>query len=326
MSPPEPVRWGFLGAGWIAARALAGAVRAAGGAELFAVAARDESRARALRPRRVHRSYAELLAEPAVEAVYICLANDAHCPVTVAALEAGKHVLCEKPLGLTAAEVDRMSAASTAAGRLLVEASWYRWHPRIRLAQRLLADGVLGEVRRVSAGFGFAGVPDGNYRLDPARGGGALYDVGCYAVSAALWAFGWAPVRDVVARARFGPTGVDLATEAVLTFDAGVAEVRAGLDEAAGQWIRIEGDSGRIELRDAPFTSWRHDVTELSVSSEAGTERIGVPAVDAYRLMVEDVSAAIRGGPAPLVTLAESRAVAAVLDRCRESVTGGTRV
>ena len=123
-----PVRWGFLGAGGIARTALAPAVAAASGAVLHAVAARDPARAAALGPVRAYGDYAALLADDDVDAVYVALHNDAHLPWTLAALAAGKHVLCEKPLGLSAAEVDQMAAA--AGDRLVVEASWYRWHPR----------------------------------------------------------------------------------------------------------------------------------------------------------------------------------------------------
>ncbi len=177
------VRWGFLGAGWIATRALAPAVAAADGAVLLAVAARDITRAAALGPAgRVYDDYAGLVADDEVDAVYISLTNEVHAHWSIAALQAGKHVLCEKPLAMNAREAVAMSEAANAAGRRLVEASWYRWHPRVRRAQELLAAGRIGSVRHVSAGFTFAGNLAGNYRLEPTRGGGALYDVGCYAV------------------------------------------------------------------------------------------------------------------------------------------------
>ena len=324
MSEPNaakgPVRWGFLGAGMVATAALAPAVADASGAVLQAAAARDPARALALHPRTVHGDYAAVLADDAVEAVYISLTNEAHLPWTVAALEAGKHVLCEKPLGLSAAEVDRMERA--AGGLLLVEASWYRWHPRVRLARARLAQ--IGPVRHVAAGFTFAGRLEGNYRLEPARGGGALYDVGCYAVSACLWAVGQGLPDDVVARSSVGPSGIDLDTRAILRWSSGVeAEVHAGIGADGGQWLVVTGDRGEIELRDAPYTSWRDDDTELWVSTGAGTERVPVAATDAYRLMIEEVSSVVRGGPGWVLPLAESRATAAVLDAARQSASAG---
>jgi predicted dehydrogenase len=322
------IRWGFLGAGWIATRALAPAVATADGALLQAVAAREAERARRLAPAgAVYTSYDDLLADDAVDAVYISLTNDVHARWAVAAMQAGKHVLCEKPLGMTAAEVREMAAVAERTDRLLVEASWYRWHPRVRLAQDELRAGRVGPVRHVAAGFTFAGQLDGNYRLEAARGGGALYDVGCYAISAALWAFGGASPRTVAARQQVGPTGVDLATEAVIDFDGGSAEIRAGISEPARQWLVISGDGGEIELRDASYTSWRDDQTELLVSDGATTRRVPVQPVDAYRVMVEEMSSVIAGGPGWVLPLSESLATAAVIDAAFASArTGGTAV
>ncbi len=315
----DPVRWGFLGAGMIAG-VVGAAVREADGAVLHAAAARDLPRAQALDPAgRAYDDYAALLADPEVEAVYVSLTNDQHLPWALRALEAGKHVLCEKPLALTAAEVDQLVAA---AGDLLcVEASWYRWHPRVRLAQSRLAD--LGAVQHVAAGFRFDGSLEGNYRLDPARGGGALYDVGCYAVSACLWAAGRGLPEDVVAQSLLGPTGVDHDTRAVLRWADGTeAEVHAGMTGVDGQWLVITGERGELELRDEPYTSW-NAATELWVSDGRGTERLPVPAVNAYRIMVEEVSAVLRGGPGWVLPLAESRQTAAVLDAARASAAVG---
>ena len=307
----DPVRWGFLGAGGIARSALGPAVAAATGAVLHAAAARDPARAAALGPVRTHDTYQQLIADDEVEGVYVALHNDAHLPWTVAALEAGKHVLCEKPLGLDASEVDRMAAA--AGDRLLVEASWYRWHPRVRLAQSRLAD--IGSVRHVAAGFTFAADLTGNYRLDPQHGGGALYDVGCYAVSACLWSVGQGLPADVVARSERGPSGVDLDTRAILRWDSGAeAEVRASIAADAGQWLVITGERGELELRGQPYTAWTGDATELWVSDGRSTERLAVPPVDAYRLMVEQVSARVRGGAGWVLPVHESRQTAAVLD------------
>ena len=230
-------------------------------------------------------------------------------------------MLCEKPLGLTAAEVDEMAEASARTGRLVVEASWYRWHPRVRLAQQRLA--AIGPVRHVSAGFTFAGQLEGNYRLEPGRGGGALYDVGCYAVSACLWAVGQGLPEAVAAKLDVGPTGVDLDAELVLDWaDGASAQVRAGLSVDAGQWLVITGERGEVELRDAPYTSWKDDATELWVSDGTGTERVPVPATDAYRVMVEEFSSVLQGGPGWVLPLEESRQTAAVLDAALRG--GGT--
>ena len=317
------IRWGFLGAGMVATAALAPAVHAAAGARLEAAAARDPARAAALGPCRVLPTYDAVLEDPDVDAVYISLTNEAHLPWTLAALRAGKHVLCEKPLALTAAEVTQMAACAVASGRSVVEASWYRWHPRVRLAAAHLP--AIGQVRHVAAAFSFAGDLAGNYRLDVARGGGALYDVGCYAASACLWAVGAGLPAEVVATSVLGPTGVDLETRAILSWPGGIdAEVTAGVASSAGQHLVITGTSGTVELRDRAFTSWRDDATELLVSDGTGTVRLPVPATNAYRVMVQEVSSALRGGPGWLLPLAESRDTAAVLDAARESAASGS--
>ena len=310
-SAADPVRWGFLGAGGIARNALGPAVEAASNAVLHAAAARDAARAQALGPVRAYGDYAALLADDEVEAVYVALQNDAHLPWTLAALEAGKHVLCEKPLGLDADEVARMAAA--AGDLLVVEASWYRWHPRVRLAQARLPE--IGAVQHVAAGFTFAADLDGNYRLDRAHGGGALYDVGCYAVSACLWAVGQGLPQDVVARSTLGGTGVDLDTKAILRWSGGVeAEVHASISVDAGQWLVITGERGEIELRGESFAPAGSAATELLVSDGTSTERVQVPAVDAYRVMVEEMSSVLRGGDGWVLPVEESRQTAAVLD------------
>ncbi len=315
------VRWGFLGAGRIATDALGPAVRSASGAALQAVAARDLGRAAALEPDgRSYADYSALLDDDRVEAVYISLHNGGHLPWTLRALAAGKHVLCEKPLGGTAAEVDQMVAAAERADRLLVEATWYRWHPRTRRALALLDD--LGPARQVRADFCFGNVPDGDFRLDPARGGGALADVGCYAVSAAaafLRADDFAVDR---ADVRLGPTGVDLAAAAELVGGTGRATVRCGIDEIERQGVSIDCDGGTLELVAPPFTSW-HDPALLRITSgvrAAGLERVErFDDVNAYQVMVEAVSARIRGADAWLLPLVDSRTVAATLDAIRLS-------
>lgn len=321
------VRWGVLGAGMIARNAMLPAIASASGATLHAVASRDLGRTRSVCASFgvpvAHATYESLLADDSVDAVYVALANDAHAPLAIAALEAGKHVLCEKPLALSVFEVDELAAAAAANDRLLVEASWYRWHPRVRLAQHLLHEvRAIGAVRYVSAGFTFAGVAPDNYRLDAAKGGGALYDVGCYAVSAALWAFG-TPPRSVSAVADVGPTGVDLTASLTIAFDGGEADVRASIAEEGRQWLVVVGERGELELREHPFTAWDGEETSLWLST-GPTERVA-PA-NAYRLMVENVSAVASGGEGWVLPLAESRLTAQVLDAAFESAAARTSV
>jgi predicted dehydrogenase len=325
------VRFGFVGAGWIAHRALAPAVHAADGAVLQAVAARDAGRAAELEPvGRVHDHYQDLLDDPDVDVVYISLSNEAHHPWTLAALAAGKHVLCEKPLGLDAGQVAEMTAAARAADRLLVEGFWYRWHPRTRRLEELVTTGALGAVTQMEADFSFIGEDDdGGYRVDPARGGGSLYDVGCYSVSAAHLVLG--PRLSVEeAGSTVGRTGVDLSVWARLRAgsgdgaDAGRALVRGGIAVPDRQVLTVAGEVASVAFSEGEaFSNW-HAPSTLEITTRDGVTRAEHFApVDAYRLMVEAVAAHVRGQEAFLVGLDHAAHVAATIDAVRSRLASG---
>ena len=328
-----PVRWGFIGAGWIAHRALGPAVHSADGAVLHAAAARDVDRARSLSPTVDYGAYEHLLGDDEVEAVYISLHNSAHMPLTLAALEAGKHVLCEKPLGLTADEVTQMADAAARADRLLVEATWTRWHPRTQRAQALLATDAIGEVRSVDVGFCFSGVAPDNYRLEAERGGGALYDLGPYSVGSALWAVPDAPVSVVDVAVDRHPGGVDLTTQATLRVGEATARARSSVDDDSGEWLRIEGTRGALEFSRPAHVSWLTPST-LSVWQGSGTSVEDEPSfvhhfspVDPYQLMAEHVSRAIRADRSAFVLpIGESLRVAQALDAIRTAAAGAAEV
>jgi D-xylose 1-dehydrogenase (NADP+, D-xylono-1,5-lactone-forming) len=323
-----PVRWGFLGAGRHATLRTGPAVHAAPGAILQAVAARDGERARALGPAgEAYQVYEEVLNDPDVDAVYISLTNDVHRDWAIAALEAGKPVLCEKPLAMNATEVADMTKASKCTGKLLVEASWYRWHPRIQFAQQLPAEGRIGAVQSATAVFSIDSLFLGGYRKDPARLGGALGDLGPYAMSAALWALGWPDVREVSAHWRIGASGVDVLAEAELRC---AGDLHARMYVAAGppaQWIEVVGDKGRIELRRSAFGAMPGDTTRLDLRDSAGEQqRFDFEPVNAYALMFQEVSSAIRGDDAFVVPLWQSQATVAALDAVRAAAVAGSAV
>lgn len=323
-----PVGWGILGAGRISTVAVGPALAASPACRIAAVGARDVDRAAALgsrlaaaasgAPPGAYGSYEQVIADPAVQAVYIALPNDAHVPWALEALRAGKHVLCEKPLGLDAAQVTAAFDAAESAGGLLVEASWYRWHPRTRHAERMIADGALGQVTSVEAAFVFQGVPAGDYRMDPDRGGGALYDVGCYAVSAAGWATGWAPVTRGESRIRDSGTGVDLATSGRLESPGVVATVHSAIDEPPSQRLEVTGTAGSLRFAPPAFTAWATDaaILEITVEGEPASSRRFEPC-DPYRLMVEAVAGRIQGGDDWVVPRRDSEWVAAAIDLLR---------
>jgi D-xylose 1-dehydrogenase (NADP+, D-xylono-1,5-lactone-forming) len=243
MPSASPVRWGFIGAGRHATLRTAPALRAARTGRLFAAAARDRERASALAPEIVLASYDEVIEHPEVEAVYISIANDKHAEWAHRALTGGKAVLCEKPLAMNRSEVDRLIEVASRTGLLLAEATWYRWHPRIRAAETLIGRGDLGSVYRVRAEFALASLDLGGYRTDPAAGG-VLLDLGPYVISAVLWAFGWADVLDVSATVWRTETGLDTRVEGELRFAAGNAEFIVDCAPRRESLV-IQGEKGR---------------------------------------------------------------------------------
>lgn len=242
------MRFGFLGASRIGARAVGPAVLAAGH-DIVAVAARDAARARVAADGfgavAAYGDYAALLADPAVEAVYIALTNDQHLPWTLAALQAGKHVLCEKPLALNAAEVARMRDAAAAAGRVVAEAFCHIHHPQFARLSALLAEGAVGSVRGIQASF-MGTMPEGDFRWSPAMGGGSLYDLGTYCVCLMRLLVG-EPVA--VAATQVGRGGVDATFAGQLHFPDGASgQFQCSFEAAPVQHLLLRGTTGELRL------------------------------------------------------------------------------
>ena len=294
-----PVTWGILSTADINRKFLAGA-REAQNAEVVAVASRDLAVARdyagAHGIERAYGDYDALLADPGVEAIYIPLPNSMHVEWTVRALEAGKHVLCEKPLSRRSDEVERAFDVAEREGRLLMEAFMYRHNPQSARLIELLVDGAIGCVRMIRAAFSFVAEDPANVRLRAALGGGALMDVGCYCVSGARMIAG-EPLR-VGAEQVLGGDGVDVAFAATLRFpDDVLAHIDAGLSLATRDELEVVGDAGSLFLDDP----WHCLEPVIEVRRADGVQRIEIERVNSYRLEVENLSAAIRGELAPLL-------------------------
>src|SRR6056297_14856 len=308
------VRWGILGAGWIVKTATAGALRSAPSATLAPVAARDLERARDLEPERAYNAYADLLADDSIDAVYIALTNDQHAPWITNALAAGKHVLCEKPLTLSTEQTQEVFAAAESADRLLVEAAWSMWHPRMQRLTQLASHGSIGTLEDFLGTFTFEGVPDGNYRLDPNLGGGALLDIGVYPLHALVACLPDVDeVRPEVERVT-GGLGVDMTTKARLDFGSlGRASIVASFAMPESQRLFVRGSETEVRIPDEQaFTSWR-EATELQVGEH--TERFAP--TDAYRDMFEAVSGRILGREEWVLPPAHSLRVASLVDLLR---------
>ena len=306
------VRWGFIGAGYVASRAMAPAVHAASGAELYAVASRDAARSAELEPVVVHNSYRALIEDSNVDAVYISLTNVQHKEWVIAALEAGKHVLCEKPLALNADEVRSMNAVAERHQCLLVEAVWTRWQPRMKRMAQVIQRGDLGDVQSISSAFTFKGDLTGNYRSDPTMGGGALLDVGCY--QAHLWMMLLGETIDYsieTVERTDGPTGIDLTTSVQTTLNGSIrADALCSFDMAPEQRISVTGSTVAMRTGDGEaFTLWKQDAT-LIIGDTVET----FAPDDAFSLMVQDVSVAIRSENSEVFPASSSLRVAEILD------------
>jgi predicted dehydrogenase len=282
----KETRWGLIGAGWIATTALAPAMHAAENTVIQAVASRDPERSRALNPITVHESHEALINDPLVDAVYISLPNHLHCEWTVKALKAGKHVLCEKPFAMNVAEVELMIQTAKDCDRLLVEAVWSRWHPRMIKAIDLVRSGKIGQIVSIDASFTFPATIEGNYRLSQEMGGGALFDIGVYPLHAIAALVGdSAKVEIEKCEINAGPTGIDLTTKWQMRInDSVTATGLASFEMPENQSLVIKGEKDSITfVGDQSFTSW-HSPSTLQI----GDQNEEFKAVNPYMLMIEN--------------------------------------
>ena len=308
-------RWGLLGAGWIATKAIAPAMHAASDAIVQAVASRDSARSRALNPVTIHESYEALINDPLVDAVYISLPNHLHCQWSVAALKAGKHVLCEKPFAMNAAEVNLMARTARENNRLIVEAVSPLWHPRMARMIDYVKAGNIGEIISIDSSFTFPAEIAANYRNSPAMGGGALFDVGVYQLHAMAALVGDSVQVEVQScDVTNGPTGIDLTRKWQLSIDGSItARGLASFEMPENQSLIVHGSKGSVELigREA-FTSW-HSPSQLRLG-DAFEE---FEAVDAYRLMIENFGKKVQGQESWVLPLETSLFVHKTMDQLR---------
>jgi D-xylose 1-dehydrogenase (NADP+, D-xylono-1,5-lactone-forming) len=316
VSDTTRLRWGILGPGRIAPR-LVGALGRSQRNELVAVASRDAGRAAGFAAEhgipRAFGSYDALLAAADIDVVYVSLPNHLHAEWTIRALDAGKHVLCEKPLALTVAEVDAITAASQRTGRIAVEAFMYLHHPQILRAIELARGGALGPLELVSGTFSFFLSHEEDPRIDPSMGGGSLWDVGCYPVSLARRIAGEEPDR-VAAFARFDDQGVDRTFIGQLHFPGGLlAQFDSGFAAPDRERVEIVGGEASLVL-DSPFLPEPYGPPP-SLTMWRGREStpIEVQSLDQYQAEVDDLAAAIQEGTPPRVDLAFSRGTIATL-------------
>jgi D-xylose 1-dehydrogenase (NADP+, D-xylono-1,5-lactone-forming) len=295
----DPVSWGFLSTANINDKLLAGAAES-DRVDVIAVASRDAARAEAYaRERGIERaygSYEELLDDPDVEAVYISLPNSMHVEWSIRALEAGKHVLCEKPLSRRAEDVGRAFDVAEQSDRLLMEAFMYRHNPQTARLKELVDGGAIGRLRLVRAAFSFPLDDAENVRLNPSLDGGGLMDVGCYCVSG-LRLLGGEP-EQVYGQQVLSESGVDELFTGTMRFPGDVlGQFDAGLVLPERDELEAIGEEGSLFLDDP----WHCQRPVIELRTAGGAEEIAVEPADSYRLELENLSDAIRGEAEPLL-------------------------
>jgi predicted dehydrogenase len=266
-----------------------------------------------LNPITIHNSYEALINDPLVDAVYISLPNHLHCEWTVKALNAGKHVLCEKPFAMNVAEVETMVQAARDNNRILVEAVSSMWHPRMRRLVEHVRNGEIGEIISIDSSFTFPAEIDGNYRNSPAMGGGALYDVGVYPLHAIAALIGDdVKVEIESCDKKIGPSGIDLTTKWQMRFDGAItATGLVSFELPENQSLVVRGAKSSIELvGNQAFTSW-HSPSALRL----GKNIEDFEAVDSYALMIENFGNRVNGLDSWVLPLETSLAVAKMLGR-----------
>jgi D-xylose 1-dehydrogenase (NADP+, D-xylono-1,5-lactone-forming) len=313
-----PVRWGLLSTARINRAILEGAQQSER-TQVVAVASRDQARADAYAREhgleRAYGSYEALLEEDDIEVVYNSLPNSLHVEWSIRALEAGKHVLCEKPMDRRVEAVERAFDAAERNGRLLMEAFMYRHHPQSRKAAELVRDGAIGELRQLRSLFSFMLTDEADVRMLPELDGGALMDLGCYCISMQRLLAGEPEL--VFGRQRLGGGGVDVGFVAVLQFTHDVlGEFHCGFDLPEGSGLEAIGSEGKLVVQDPVRCRDPH--------VELNGKRIDVEDVDRYFLQVENFSAAVRGDAEPLLGRADALGQVRAIEALYRSAVSGS--
>ena len=302
----KTIRWGIMGAANFALEQMGPAIHAARGAKLAAIATSNPEKAgpfKAFAPDlRVHDAYEDLLADPDIDAVYIPLPNHLHVDWTIKALEAGKHVLCEKPMTLKAADFDRLIAARDASGLLAAEAFMIVHHPQMVRARQIVADGTLGRIRHVGVTFSFFNADTDNIRNQADAGGGGLPDIGIYAFGSVRFLTGKEPQEITHARIDY-ENGVDVFAQVAARFDGFDYSATVSMRMHPRQEIVIHGERGVLRLS-CPFNPTVHGQAELHLETDKNLVTVErFPGTNHYVNQVEAFCASVTDGrdyPCPL--------------------------
>lgn len=328
----KALKWGIMGCANIAVEKVIPGLLRSRTAEIRAIASRNLVKAKETAERfgipKAYGSYEELLEDPELEAVYIPLPNHLHKEWTIRAAEAGKHVLCEKPLALAASEAEEMRAACAKAGVVLSEAFMYRYHPQYDTVLQVLQEGAIGEIRLIRGSFTFNNAQDtGNVRYVKAWGGGSIYDVGCYPIHAARYLTGLEPEAVTVHGFFSGEHGgVDMMAAGTVEFPGGLALLfDCGMWAAFRQSLELTGTEGSILLT-APFVTSPESASEIVVSARGVSRTIKVPAANSYSLQADEFAEVVRGGRQPRLPVEDALRNMAVVEACLRSAEQRQRI
>jgi D-xylose 1-dehydrogenase (NADP+, D-xylono-1,5-lactone-forming) len=320
----NPVQWGILSTADIN-RLVIPAARESAKVDVVAVASREQGRAEEYARRweipRAYGSYEELLADDEIEAVYISLPNNLHCEWSIRSVEAGKHVLCEKPMSRRGADVEEAFDAAERAGRILTEAFMYRHNPQTKRLQQLVDEGAIGDLRVIRACFSYAMYDTDNIRLRTDVEGGSLMDVGCYCVNGSRL-LGGEPER-VYGQQLTGPSGTDWVFTGTLRFPGEVFGLfDCGTALAHRDELEAIGTEGSLFLHDP----WHVDEPGIELRRDGQVESIDLPYENSYRLELENLSDAIRGEAEPLLGRDDAVGNARVIEALFASAESGEAV
>jgi len=321
------VRWGVLSTAKIGREKVIPAMRAGEFCEVVAIASRNKEQAQAIADRlripKVYDAYEELLNDREIDAVYIPLPNHLHVHWALKALEAGKHVLCEKPVGLSSAEAMQLQEAAQKKPHLKVmEAFMYRFHPQWQHAKKLVSEGKIGELKNVQSFFSYYNVDPNNIRNQKEAGGGGLMDIGCYCISFARFLFDKEPKR-VLGVMEYDPDSqTDVLTSSILDFSPGTSTFTCSTRLIPYQRVNILGTNARIEI-EIPCNAPPDKPTRIWVQSKSGIEEIVFEAIDQYTLQCDTFSKTILNNtPVPVPfddAVNNMRVIEAVFESSREN-------
>lgn len=299
----KPVLWGVLSVSRHFSLRVQPPLSASPAVDIRAIASRSrekaENAARAMGIARAYGSYAELLADKEIEAVYIALPNNLHAEWVMKAADAGKHVLCEKPFAMSAAEAERAIRHAERKGVLVMEAFMYRFHPQWQRARELVRIGEVGEVRSIHTAYSYNNRDPKNIRNRVETGGGAIQDIGCYAISCSRYLMGREPRRVAGFIQRDPDFGTDSLSSGILDFGSARALFTASTQAHPFQRVDVVGSAGTIAFP-LPFNAPPDVPAQIVVTTSLGSRTVSFPPVDQYALMFEAYSRALRaGGPVP---------------------------